>query len=195
MANLLPNIKLHFPGTSKVLARLFFRTVLETVRFKTNIRTPSAVLPLSFMYQGNMFWQKGKPFLFNNEVSKYAPEEILCLGRIEFRELYWKILFASEILNYNPGEAAGDLNHLVNSLDYYVYGYAFNESNLGGLENKIKEKLDIPALENSLNQAVRIEDYEAAADIRNKIEAKGHDIVECHGRLIIRLGETNTKQI
>jgi protein-arginine kinase activator protein McsA len=46
--------------------------------------------------------------------------------------------------------------------------------------------MDITALENSLNQAVRLENYAAAADIRNKIEAKGHDIVECHGRLLIR---------
>jgi transketolase N-terminal domain/subunit len=76
----------------------------------------------------------------------------------------------------------------VNSLDYYVYGEAFYKSNLVGYENKIKELLDINALENHLNQAVRIENYAAAADIRNKIEAKGYNIVECHGRLIIRLG-------
>jgi hypothetical protein len=188
MANLLPNIELHFPGTSKVLARLIFRSVLETESFTTKGTGPLAVLPLSFIYLGNMYWQKGKPFLFNNEVNEFSPKGIYCLDWIAFRLLYREILVAANILKSNPIQAAGDSNNLVNSLDYYVYGEAFYKSNLVGYENKIKELLDINALENHLNQAVRIENYAAAADIRNKIEAKGYNIVECHGRLIIRLG-------
>ena len=187
MANLLPNIKLHFPGTSKVLARLSFRSVLETARFTSKGTGPLAVLPLSFIYLGNMYWQKGKPFLFNNEVNEFSPKGIYCLDWIAFRLLYREILIAANILKSNPIQAAGDSNNLVNSLDYYVYGEAFYKSNLVGYENTIKELLDISALENHLNQAVRIENYAAAAELRNKIEAKGYAIVECHGRLIIRL--------
>ena len=162
MANLLPNIKLHFPGTSKVLARLSFRSVLETESFTTKGTGPLAVLPLSFIYLGNMYWQKGKPFLFNNEVNEFSPKGIYCLEWIAFKLLYREILITANILEPDPREANGP----------------------GKLENKTMDKLVV--LENSLNQAVRLENYEAAAELRNKIEAKGHDIVECQGRLVIR---------
>ena len=163
MANLLPNIELHFPGTSKVLARLSFRSVLETASFTSKGTGSLSVLPLSFIYMGNMYWQKGKPFLFNNEVNEFSPKGIYCLDWLAFRLLYREILVAANILKSNPSE----------TVDY------------SEPRNK-KTGMNITALENSLNQAVRIENYAAAADIRNKIEAKGHDIVECRGRLIIK---------
>lgn len=148
MANLLPHIELHFPGKDKVLARLFFRTTMDTVQFKTKSIGPLAVSPISFIYMGNIYWQRGKPFLFNNEVNEFSPKEIYCLEWIAFKLLYQEILTAANIIESNPGEAAGNSQ----------------------MENKIIDKLDLPALENSLNEAVRIENYEAAAHIRDKIK-------------------------
>jgi hypothetical protein len=191
MANLLPNIELHFPGTSKVLARLIFRTVLETASFTTKSIGPLEVLPLSFIYLGNMYWQKGKPFLFNNEVNEFSPKGIYCLEWIAFKLLYREILIAADIVHSLPAysEKLKLSDDMIDALAVAanISSQRFAEYKFESQpENKIKDKLDLPALENSLNQAVRNENYEAAADIRNKIEARQHVIIETKGRLLIR---------
>ena len=54
------------------------------------------------------------------------------------------------------------------------------------LEKYILDQLHYFALENALNEAVSIENYEAALYIKNKVEARGYLIIEDGTRLKIR---------
>jgi len=53
-------------------------------------------------------------------------------------------------------------------------------------EKYILDQLHYFALENALNEAVAIENYETALYIKNKIEARGYLIIEDGNRLKIR---------
>lgn len=188
MANLLPHADIYFPGTSKVMAKLFFRTTLQAVQFKTKSIAPLNHFPISIIYQDALYWQKGKPFLFNNEVSKFAPEEIFCLELTAFRELYKNILITANMIKPDFGEALQDKCTLIDGRGYIMYAF---ETTGRQLEKKTVDELDLPALENSLNEAMRDENYQAAARIKNKIIARGHVIFESKGKLLIRRPQPN----
>jgi len=169
MANLLPYVDLYFPNTTKVMAQLFFRRVAEKVKFQENDLSPLSLTPICFIYLEVLYWPKGKPFMFNNELMQFEPDEVNCLDWIAYRQMYREILFTADIVDSLP--ASTKKPYLPD-----VFGFALRQPFFEGdtdehqLEKKIIDQLDLPALENSLNEAVRIENYEAAAHIRDKIK-------------------------
>jgi len=189
MANLLPHVDLYFPGTSKVMAKLFFRTTLATVQFKEDPLSPLSLTPICFLYLEVFYWIKGKPFLFNNELMQFEPDEVNCLDWIAYRQMYREILFTADIVDSLPAslEKPNQSDDMIDAMGAHIRLHTFDEYKYDTqLEKKIIDKLDLPALENSLNEAVRIENYEAAAHIRDKIESKNYVIFESKGRLLIR---------
>lgn len=181
MANILPHVDLYFPGTSKLMAKLFFRSTAEAVQFTEDKLSPLKLAPLCCIYLDVLYWPKGKPFLFNNELLHFAPAEVNCLEWIDYRQLYREILELSNIVKPDPKS-----DHHIDALAYSIYGLKFNFSKSElETEKKIIDQMDLPALENSLNRAVRIENYEAAAYIKSKIEGRDHAIIEYQGKLKI----------
>lgn len=184
MANILPNRDIFFPGTTKLLAKLFFRSVV-TVDLKESYSC--GVLPISFLYLDHLYWIKGNPFIFNNELKEFQPAGVHILEVSAYKQLYKEILELGDVIKPTPIRPDQSSNHMIDALGYSLLGLKFDFSKPEiETEKKIIDQLDLPALENSLNEAVRIENYEAAAHIRNKIEGKDYIIFEDSGRLKIR---------
>jgi len=186
MANILPNTDIYFPGTKNLMAKLFFRSQVSSGDLKESYFC--GFLPLSIFYQNVFYWEKGKPFLFNNELKEFSPAEVNCLEPKDYKELYKKILERGKILEvdyYNvPEEFTKD--HAVDAMSYFLKFYDRRILTEKELEENTIDKLNPPALENVLNEAVFIENYEAALYIKNKVEARGYLIIEDGTRLKIR---------
>ena len=193
MANLLPHVDLYFPGTSKLMAKLFFRSTTEAVQFTEDKLSPLSLCPLCCIYLDVLYWPKGKPFLFNNELLHFAPAEVKCLEWIDYRQLYREILSLTNIVKEEPEETIKSIqtDH-IDALAYSIYGLKFDFSKPDlETEKKIIDQLDLPALENSLNEAVRIENYEAAAYIKKRIEDKDYSILEGNNGVLIVKNKSN----
>lgn len=179
-----PNMALNTGGST---AYFFFKSHEEMELFNhIGIHPPGGVIPRFIIHQETLFCRPGFYFVAGDAGSHYFSSTDV-LSEKEYKLLTEMIINSHKTFE-NAKEAVKDLrksDHHVDALAYNVHlmGYKFPQD---PLEKKLIDQLNIPGLESALREALKRENYEAAAYIRDKVKEKGHMIFEDKDRLIVR---------
>lgn len=184
-------------NTNSGVARLFFNTGRDAINFlyRNNVLNP--VSPLFIIYKGILLTHSGFTD-FETEFHRYSCREATSMSAEEFTAFYNFILHDAD--NYrlkslvSKKELADLAAHAAAASADFMKANAQAIGVKIPIDKKLSDKLQLQQLENSLNDALSAEDYEAAAAIRNKITANGWSIIESNGVLKVRRNQsTNSK--
>jgi hypothetical protein len=179
-----PNIPLN---TGSGTAFFFFETGVAAKLFDAKgLNSYGASIPSFIIHQEILFCRPGFYFVAGDAGDHYFSSTDV-LSSKEFL-LLCEFIYSSHQELEKSMETAKKLYNSDHMVDAFAYAAHHMQSNLpvNAIEKKLIDQLDISGLERSLREALKRENYEAAAHIRNRVQEKGYIIFEMDGKLLIR---------
>lgn len=179
-------------STGTAEAKLFFCVAQQAAEFtESNYERRRRFSPSFIIYQETLYKHKGVR-IASGDVGNhfYREQEILSLS--EFHCLFWMILDENEAFEKKKERLvkiiSEELDNQAARFSYNIWKHHSENSTLvTGLEKRLIDNLNIPGLESALREAVKRENFEAAAYIRDRIQAEDYVIVEEGSQLYVRL--------
>lgn len=176
-------------STGTAYAKLFFCGVHQDVEFReSNYERRRRFRPSFIIYQETLYTHSGMR-VSESQLQGHFFSKGEILTPQEFDCLFWMILDENEAFEKEKENASRQISqkadHIFDGMSYYL-GYHCLPP-VSGLEKRLIDNLNIPGLESALREAVRRENYEAAAYIRDRIQAEGYIIFEDNNQLKVRL--------
>ncbi|WZL88297.1 UvrB/UvrC motif-containing protein [Salinimicrobium sp. 3283s] len=177
-------------STGSAEAVLFFGVFEHVCTFKNNPGLRRRFRPCFIIYQETLYRHPLTRFKTGDAGNNYFKfyEELSCE---EFDCLFFMILDENEAFEKTKDlakKAADSSDHMADAMAYAIQAHMQNPPAVSGLEKRLIDNLNIPGLESALREAVKRENFEAAAYIRDRIQAQDHVIIEDpDGKLIIRM--------
>ncbi|MGI0106720.1 UvrB/UvrC motif-containing protein [Salinimicrobium sp. WS361] len=184
-------------STGSAEAKLFFGVAQHAAEFvESNYERRRRFRPSFIIYQETLYTHPLVRFKVGDAEDCFfrCYEE---LSNEEFDCLFYMILEENEAFEKTKDlakKAADSSDHMADAMAYTIRAHMQNPLAVSGLEKRLIDNLNIPGLETALREAVKRENFEAAAYIRDRVMEQGHIIFDDGGRLIVRLPQSAARQ-
>lgn len=173
--------------TEKAQAFLFFGVELHAREFVEMLPRYDRYRPSFIIYQETLYTHPRVRFGTGDAGVIYFRSSFPM--SIEEYDALYRHIVQEHLRLHTPTKPTSD--HAADALAYAIRAetprlVSLSEERKRQIEKQLIDQMDIPALEKSLREAVRVENYEAAAHIRDRARLLDHVIVEREGKLRLR---------